>query len=48
MVEYVNIVDNDKHLYEKIVTAPVFTNNKIPEFALPQNVLKFFEEKILC
>jgi hypothetical protein len=48
MVEYLKNIDNDKNLYEKMIISPIFLNNKIPNFALPENVLKFFEEKILC
>ncbi len=46
--DYISLVDNNEDLYVKYLTAPVFKNNQIPSFAKPENVLKFFEEKIIC
>jgi hypothetical protein len=48
LTEYIKLIDNNDELYAKYVTAPIFKNNQIPEFAKPENVLKFFENKILC
>ena len=48
MVEYIKEVDNNKELYEKYLSVPAFPDGKIPEHVKPENVLKFFEENILC
>jgi len=48
MVDYVKMVDNDSALWACYLSAPVFPNNEIPESVKPKNILKFFEEKILC
>jgi hypothetical protein len=45
--EHIIKIDTNKNLYEEIVNSPIFPNNKIPELFLPENVLSFFEEKIL-
>ena len=41
-------INEDDELYQSIINEPVFPNNEIPEFALPESVLGFFEEKVLC
>ena len=46
--EYVTMIDRDQALYEKMLSQPVFTNNKIPAHVTPKSVLKFFEERVLC
>jgi len=48
LVEYVIYVDNSKQEYEKIINAPIFPNNKIPEQFMPDSILKYFEDYILC
>jgi len=48
LIERVIIIDNDDALCKEIISKPVFKNNQIPESVLPENILKFFEEKILC
>lgn len=40
LIDYINTVDNDLDLYFSILEEPWFVNNKIPEFVLPDNVLK--------
>jgi len=46
-LEKIILLDNNKEEYEKIMSEPIFINNKIPEFVKPHNVLKYFEEFIL-
>jgi hypothetical protein len=41
-------IDNDQERYEEMFNEPLFVDGKIPEFALPESVLGFFEEKVLC
>lgn len=45
--EHIIEVDNNKQLYEDYLNEPIFTNNEIPNYAKPENVLNFFEDKIL-
>jgi hypothetical protein len=47
-VDYIKEVDNNKKLYENYLKEPLFLNNKINDEFRPENVLRFFEEKILC
>jgi len=47
LIDYILQVDNDQSLYEEILSEPWFKNNQIPEFVKPDNVLKFFKDKIL-
>jgi hypothetical protein len=47
-VDYIKEVDNNKKLYENYLKEPLFLNNKINDEFMPENVLKFFEEKVLC
>jgi hypothetical protein len=47
LVYIIKEIDENDLLYKKIVQQPVFNNNQIPDFALPTNVLKYFEETIL-
>jgi hypothetical protein len=47
-LEKIILLDNNKEEYEKIMSEPIFTNNKIPDFVKPESVLKYFEEVILC
>lgn len=46
-IEKILEVDNNNFLYENIFSEPWFVDNKFPDFVLPKNVLKFFNEKIL-
>lgn len=48
LTEYVKVIDSDEELCMQYATAPVFNGNQIPDYVLPENVLRFFEEKILC
>lgn len=48
LTEYVKFVDNNKDAYEEIISKPIFKDNKIPENFLPENILNYFEENILC
>lgn len=41
-------INEDDELYQSIISEPVFPNNEIPSHVLPENVLRFFEEQILC
>lgn len=41
-------INEDDELYQSIINEPVFPNNEIPEHILPENVLKFIEDKIIC
>lgn len=45
--EHIIEVDNNKQLYENYLNEPIFTNNQVPSCAKLENVLNFFEEKIL-
>jgi hypothetical protein len=40
-------IDNNEEKYKEILNEPWFIDNKFPDFILPENVLKFFKEKIL-
>ncbi len=41
-------IDQNDALYLEMVNEPRFPNDKIPSNVLPQNVLKFIEETVLC
>lgn len=41
-------INENEDIYKKILKEPVFPNNKIPNYVLPENVLNFFEKNILC
>ena len=47
LIDYILQVDSDQSLYEEILSEPWFKNKQIPEFVKPDNVLKFFKDKIL-
>lgn len=47
LIDYILEVDSNEQLYQKILNEPWFVGNKIPEFVLPKNVLKFIKEEIL-
>ena len=47
-VDYVIEVDKNFDLYKKYFNEPLFVNNEIDKNFSPENVLKFFEEKVLC
>jgi hypothetical protein len=47
-IEYIVDIDKSEEKYKKIFNEPLFLENKIKDEFLPENVLKFFEEKILC
>jgi hypothetical protein len=48
LVEHVRIIDDDDDKRNEILSQPVFPNNEIPQQVQPLNVLRFFEEEILC
>jgi hypothetical protein len=48
LTEHIKSVDSNKHMYEDIILQPVFEDGKIPEEFLPNTILKFFKEKIIC
>ncbi len=43
LLDKIQKLDTDKDEYEKMINAPVFKDNIIPESVLPKNVLKFIE-----
>jgi hypothetical protein len=43
MIEFVREVDNDHALYLKMLAAPFFRDNKVPEYARDETILAFFE-----
>jgi len=47
LVTHIQFVDANKQAYEEYILSPIFTDNKIPDCIKPENVLNFFEEKIL-
>ena len=47
LAEEVIRIDENESLYKEIMSQPIFTNNEIPLFALPESVLNFFKEKVL-
>jgi hypothetical protein len=40
-------IDENENSYKEIMSQPIFTNNEMPSFARPENVLAFFKETIL-
>jgi len=48
LIDYIKHIDSDQKLYESYFQQPLFVDNKIKDEFTPNNVLKFFEEKILC
>ena len=47
LIEYILEVDSNQKLYEEILSESWFTDNKIPEQVMPQNVLSFIKNKVL-
>ena len=47
-VEHIKMIDEDNEIYDRYLTEPIFKNNEIPERFKPENILKYFEENILC
>lgn len=47
LVQYVKYVDQTPAIYQRYVEEPLFPDNKINQDFLPENVLKFIEDKIL-
>jgi hypothetical protein len=45
---FIEKIDSNKELYERMVHSPIFTNNEIPKQFLPETVLKWMESYILC
>jgi hypothetical protein len=43
MVEFVRQVDNDRDLYMKMLAAPFYRNNEIPDYAREDKILAFFD-----
>ena len=41
-------IDQNHSLYEKYLSEPIFSNNEIPSCFLPENVLIYIQETILC
>tara|TARA_Y100000310_G_C20606518_1_gene775768 strand:+ start:340 stop:1269 length:930 start_codon:yes stop_codon:yes gene_type:complete len=47
-MEKLILVDSNKEKYEEMISQPIFKDNKIPDFAMSENVLRYFEEIVLC
>ena len=47
-MEKLMLVDSNTEEYEKILSQPIFKNNELPTFVTPSNMLRYFEEIILC
>jgi len=43
MMEFVREVDNDRALYLKLLSAPHYRNNAVPDYARDENILAFFD-----
>ena len=43
MLEFVREVDNDRALYLKLLAAPHYRNNVIPDYARDERTLAFFD-----
>ena len=43
MLEFVRHIDNDRDLYLKMLAAPFYRNNVIPEYARDETILAFFD-----
>lgn len=43
MMEFVRAVDNDRDLYLKMLAAPFYRNNTIPEYARDETIIAFFD-----
>jgi hypothetical protein len=43
MLEFVRAVDNDRDLYMKMLAAPFYRGNKVPDYAREDNILAFFD-----
>ena len=43
MLEFVREVDNDRALYLKLLAAPYYRNNTIPDYARDERTLAFFD-----
>jgi len=44
----VTSLDTDQDAYEEILSQPIFKDNKIPDFVLPDKILTFLEERVIC
>jgi hypothetical protein len=42
MFEFVREVDNDRDLYLKLLSAPWYRNNAVPDYAREDTILAFF------
>ena len=43
MLEFLRAVDNDRDLYMKMLAAPFYRGNSIPDYAKPDTILAFFD-----
>lgn len=48
LIDVIAKIDSDEDLYISMLNEPWFNNNEIPEYAKPENVMKFFKEKVLA
>ena len=48
MLEFVREVDNDRALYLKMLAAPYYRNNTIPDYARDDATLAFFDRIFAC
>jgi hypothetical protein len=46
VMEYVREVDNDRNLYRKILAAPFYRGNEVPDYARPETVLSFLDRAL--
>lgn len=47
LIDEVQRIDNDDDAYIQMINEPVFPNNKIPDYVVPESVLEFIERSIL-
>jgi hypothetical protein len=48
LANFIEKIDNDKELYERMISSPIFIDNQIPKQFLPETVLSWMENNILC
>jgi hypothetical protein len=48
LADYIKFVDSSEEEYNKIISAPIFKNNTIPDRFTPEAILKYFEDNIIC
>ena len=48
VVDIIHRIDENDELYQMYLDEPIFKNNEVPACFLPQSVLHYVEERILC